>query len=302
MNPPTFYSICTSNWKHEGPKYSIHLGESCGGGWNQVKGGLWRAYASQKPGTKAVSWCDNEKHWTQIFVKGTACPGNWQGLKWLHGGTFFANEGSSFCVGTRKGQSEETSFSKALPQKTCEGDGFKQELSFSPVDPAEPTASLSVCVGQDRTRERTKISMQADCDTGDLIAVARFGARQAANHAVGDRLFCVESVGENDVFREKGKCTSKLKFELALPVKADESMLSDPQILHRRPRFCTGFRKSKVVTGVDQQCDSLESVTLDFEAAGLLEIAISTKSATGEAPLLPGIIGTMPVVPQSRLP
>ncbi|CAE7615614.1 B4GALT6 [Symbiodinium sp. KB8] len=285
MNPPTFYSICTSHWKHEGPKYSIHLGESCGGGWNQVKGGLWRAYATPKPGTKAVSWCDNEKHWTQIFVKGTSCPTSWQGLKWLHGGTFFANDGSSFCVGTRKGQSEETSFSKALPQKTCEGEGFKQELSFSPVDPAEPAASVSVCVGQDRARERTRISVLADCDSGDLVVVARFGARQIGHRAAGDRLFCVESVGENDVFREKDKCTSKMKFEIALPAKAAGPELLDPQLLSRRPRLCTGFRKNKVVTGVDQQCDTLESLTLDFEASGLLDIAISTNPTSGAAPL-----------------
>jgi len=285
MNPPTFYSICTSHWKHEGPKYSIHLGESCGGGWNQVKGGLWRAYATPKPGTKAVSWCDNEKHWTQIFVKGTSCPTSWQGLKWLHGGTFFANDGSSFCVGTRKGQSEETSFSKALPQKTCEGEGFKQELSFSPVDPAEPAASVSVCVGQDRTRERTRISVLADCDSGDLVVVARFGARQIGHRAAGDRLFCVESVGENDVFREKDKCTSKMKFEFALPAKAEGPELLDPQLLSRRPRLCTGFRKNRVVTGVDQQCDTLESLTLDFEASGLLDMAISTNPTSGAAPL-----------------
>eukprot|EP00439_Symbiodinium_sp_Y106_P065973 s2901_g10.t1 len=167
-----------------------------------------------------------------------------------------------------------------------EGEGFKQELSvpalwgsysvcFSPVDPAEPAASVSVCVGQDRTRERTRISVLADCDSGDLVVVARFGARQIGHRAAGDRLFCVESVGENDVFREpplqreKDKCTSKMKFEFALPAKAEGPELLDPQLLSRRPRLCTGFRKNRVVTGVDQQCDTLESLTLDFEALGL---------------------------------
>ncbi|CAE7942606.1 B4GALT6, partial [Symbiodinium necroappetens] len=137
-----------------------------------------------------------------------------------------------------------------------------------------------------------------DCDSGDLVVVgrgiqkssqvARFGARQIGHRAAGDRLFCVESVGENDVFREKDKCTSKMKFEIALPAKAAGPELLDPQLLSRRPRLCTGFRKNKVVTGVDQQCDTLESLTLDFEASGLLDIAISTNPTSGAAPLCSG--------------
>ena len=60
--PPTFFSVCTSKLKKGTAKYSVHQGDHCsGGGWDAVQGGTWRAYAREKVGTKAVSWCDNER-------------------------------------------------------------------------------------------------------------------------------------------------------------------------------------------------------------------------------------------------
>ena len=50
---------------------------------------------------------------------GTSCPESWSGLKWVHGGTFYVKDGSSFCTGTRKTESEETSFSKLVAKKNC---------------------------------------------------------------------------------------------------------------------------------------------------------------------------------------
>ena len=50
---------------------------------------------------------------------GTSCPDSWSGLKWIHGGTFYVKDGSSFCTGTRKTESEETSFSKLVAKKKC---------------------------------------------------------------------------------------------------------------------------------------------------------------------------------------
>ncbi len=38
-----------------GSKYSVHQGDHCsGGGWDAVEGGVWRAYAKEKSGTKAL--------------------------------------------------------------------------------------------------------------------------------------------------------------------------------------------------------------------------------------------------------
>ena len=45
--------------KPSGSKYSVHQGDHCsGGGWDAVDGGVWRAYAKEKPGMKAKdqSW------------------------------------------------------------------------------------------------------------------------------------------------------------------------------------------------------------------------------------------------------
>ena len=40
--------------KPSGSKYSVHQGDHCsGGGWDAVDGGVWRAYAKEKPGMKA---------------------------------------------------------------------------------------------------------------------------------------------------------------------------------------------------------------------------------------------------------
>ena len=61
-DPPTFFCVCTSKLKKGGHKYSVHQGDHCsGGGWDAVEGGVWRAYAQQKEGTKAITWCDNER-------------------------------------------------------------------------------------------------------------------------------------------------------------------------------------------------------------------------------------------------
>ena len=189
-----------------GSKYSVHQGDHCsGGGWDAVEGGIWRAYAQEKNGTKAQKFRDERysvdeitkdhkyitntfhmnlggnhgyqsalspccpsptcltaifrrpshgatmrsighkswsKAWQSFFLgqsfcvnflmliltiqvlhchvfSGTSCPESWSGLKWVHGGTFYVKDGSSFCTGTRKTESEETSFSKLVAKKNC---------------------------------------------------------------------------------------------------------------------------------------------------------------------------------------
>ena len=43
------------NTPASGSKYSVHQGDHCsGGGWDAVEGGVWRAYAKERSGTKAL--------------------------------------------------------------------------------------------------------------------------------------------------------------------------------------------------------------------------------------------------------
>ncbi|CAJ1447097.1 unnamed protein product [Effrenium voratum] len=287
-DPPTFYCVCTSKLKKGGPKYSVHQGDHCsGGGWDAVPGGLWRGYANPKPGTKAVTWCDNEKHWTQVLVKGTSCPETWSGLKWIVGGTFYVKEGTSFCAGTRKVDSEEMSFSRLLAKKSCSGDGFTHELNFDPVAEPEPVASLGICIGQDASRQKSRISMQDDCDSGEFTHVARFAARRAKFALQSDRLFCVPNAA-GDVIRAEGRCTGTEGFDFALPVDHEHPVSEIHPDLAKELRLCVGFRegKDKPSIGVDQQCDSLQRLSVDFQAPSLLDVAASMPSAHAKtAPL-----------------
>lgn len=55
--------------KPSGSKYSVHQGDHCsGGGWDAVDGGVWRAYAKEKPGMKAKELKHVETCWNWWVV------------------------------------------------------------------------------------------------------------------------------------------------------------------------------------------------------------------------------------------
>lgn len=281
--PPTFYCVCTSKLKKGGSKYSVHQGDHCsGGGWDAVDGGVWRAYAKEKPGMKAITWCDNEKHWTQIMVKGASCPESWSGLKWVHGGTFYVKEGSSFCTGTRKTEAEETSFSKLVAKKNCGGDGFSHDMGFDPAPSPDPVASVGICVGQDSSSQKAKISMLDECDDGGFSHVARFAARRAVYASKSDRIFCVVPSSDGDIIRAGSRCSGNEGFDFALPVEREHKVARVAPELGKSLRLCVGFRKGKdrAFVGVDQQCETLQSISVDFKVPSLLDIAASTPSSS----------------------
>lgn len=281
--PPTFYCVCTSKLKKGGSKYSVHQGDHCsGGGWDAVDGGVWRAYAKEKPGMKAITWCDNEKHWTQIMVKGASCPESWSGLKWVHGGTFYVKEGSSFCTGTRKTEAEETSFSKLVAKKNCGGDGFSHDMGFDPAPSPDPVASVGICVGQDSSSQKAKISMLDECDDGGFSHVARFAARRAVYASKSDRIFCVVPSSDGDIIRAGSRCSGNEGFDFALPVEREHKVARVAPELGKSLRLCVGFRKGKdrAFVGVDEQCETLQSISVDFKVPSLLDIAASTPSSS----------------------
>jgi len=284
--PPTFYCVCTSKLKKGGSKYSVHQGDHCsGGGWDAVEGGVWRAYAKEKSGTKAITWCDNEKHWTQIMVKGTSCPESWSGLKWIHGGTFYVKDGSSFCTGTRKTESEETSFSKLVAKKNCGGDGFSHDMGFDSVPSPDPVASVGICVGQDSSGQKSKISMLDECDEAGFSHVARFAAHRAVYASQSHRIFCVVPSTDGDIIRAGSRCSGNEGFDFALPMEREHPVARVAPELGKALRLCVGFPKGKdkAIVGVDKQCDSLQSLSVDLKVPSLLDIAASTPSSSASA-------------------
>ena len=64
--------------------------------------------------------------------------------------------------------------------------------------------------------------------------------------------------------QEKDKCTSKMKFEFALPAKAEGPELLDPQLLSRRPRLCTGFRRGPRTFSPARRTTSHKGCLFDF--------------------------------------
>lgn len=144
--PPSMYTACTAQW-YDTVKYSIHQGSVCSSnGWNPVKDGTFGGYAGKRTALSAVTFCDNEKHWTQHFVLGTKCKDKWAGLDWIHGGTFWVLQGDGFCVGSRSdAKKEEMRFSRMLAQEDCGGEGFVHDFSFGGIESShgEKAAGIS---------------------------------------------------------------------------------------------------------------------------------------------------------------
>ena len=250
----------------------MHQGHLCaGGGWDAVEGGLWRAYAIEKPKTVAISYCDNERYWTQLLVQGKSCPEEWAGLKWVYGGTFYVKNGSSYCTGTRRTESEETSFSRLLPRASCEGEGFAHNLSFQAVPAPEPVASVAVCVG--REGSKTRISLEDGCDEDGYLQVARFAARRGARAQAKDRGFCVAG----QIVREGERCKA---VDFAVPEAQSWPQADVAPELAKVVRLCVGFKgkEEEAVIGVGEECEQLQSLSVDFTAPSLLDIAASALS------------------------
>eukprot|EP00931_Biecheleriopsis_adriatica_P067644 TRINITY_DN41754_c0_g1_i1.p1 TRINITY_DN41754_c0_g1~~TRINITY_DN41754_c0_g1_i1.p1 ORF type:complete len:916 (+),score=147.29 TRINITY_DN41754_c0_g1_i1:65-2812(+) len=289
VDPPTDWSVCTSALKVGGVKYSVHQGGHCGGGgWDAVKGGTWQAFAKQRPGTEAYTFCDNEKHWTQKIVKGTECPKQWANLKWVSGGTFWAREGAEYCIGSRQGSNEELSFSRLLPQKNCGESDFKHDFTFRSVE-KEPLRipGFAICVGRDNSG-KVRVSSKNDCNQDNFLEAGRFAARASAAAAETDKIYCVASTPDGDVMREQGKCGGRDKFEFAIPAGLPVAELEhvEPTELVRT-EICYGFNKGdKLIAGIGEECKSLRSISVRVHTPSLLDIAASTLkvAAVGSQP------------------
>lgn len=284
--PPTEYNVCTSPLKEEGPKYSIHQGSACsGGGWEQVANGIWRGYSKPQTGMQlqALSFCDNEKHWTQLMVHGDHCLKKLDSLKYVHGDTMWVAEGKEFCVGLRKHEEkEELTFSRLLRQENCDGDGFRHEFNFASIAAPPLPVAFSVCVGQDKTKQVSRVSIRNDCNEKPFTEIGRFAARLDSQAGDEDSVFCVESdSAAGEIIREHGKCGSHPKFSFAIP-KATSTQEASFSIIDAhltdRQQVCVGSLGDTTLVSVGAECQYM-SVSLQFAAPSVLDIVSTTPSS-----------------------
>eukprot|EP00930_Biecheleria_cincta_P074443 TRINITY_DN61662_c0_g1_i1.p1 TRINITY_DN61662_c0_g1~~TRINITY_DN61662_c0_g1_i1.p1 ORF type:complete len:936 (-),score=112.30 TRINITY_DN61662_c0_g1_i1:117-2873(-) len=286
-DPPTHYRACTSPLKNGGPKYSIHQGGHCGGGgWDPLTGGLWQGYAKERDQMQAFTWCDNEKHWIQIIVKGTKCPHKWAGLKWIAGGSLWARHGNNFCVGTRESSTEELSFSRILAKSDCGGDDFKHEFSFSGVTDDGQVSSLSVCIGVDGAGRKSRVSQSSDCILDGYAQIGQFAAITSVAAGENDKVYCVATTDDGDVIRDAGRCAGTEKFQFAVPLNRPQPEVSlvEPE-LRAQIRVCVGFPRgaSKPRVGVGSECNNFRPVVLTVDPPSVFEIAASAPGIPGSS-------------------
>jgi len=271
VTPPTEFGVCKSKLPKYGPKYSVHEGPSCsGGGWDPVEGGGFFAYTRKQPGLKPVSWCNNEKHWTQLIVDKERCPKEWQGLKWVQGGTFWTAVGSQgFCVGTRASDEEMASFSRMLPQDDCSGASFDHNFAFSPAAELPKSPSVVVCVVKNTKSLSVEARLGGDsCEGEHMKVLARFAARRGSAAASGDKRFCVEGSSKGgDIIRPDKKC-SKSKFSFAIPSEA-ATLAGSNQPQHRT--ICVVSDE----INVGAACTSAPKGSIVFDAPSAADVGAS---------------------------
>eukprot|EP00933_Yihiella_yeosuensis_P043733 TRINITY_DN3864_c0_g1_i4.p1 TRINITY_DN3864_c0_g1~~TRINITY_DN3864_c0_g1_i4.p1 ORF type:complete len:972 (+),score=148.05 TRINITY_DN3864_c0_g1_i4:120-2918(+) len=293
-DPPADYTVCTASLKKEGPKYSIHQGTFCsGGGWEKVSGGDWQAYAKPRPGFQAITFCDNEKHWTQRIVQGPTCPEKWAGLKWVSGGTFYVPRGNDFCVGSRQKGNEELSFSRLLAKRDCGGDGgFRHDFGFNTAAHVASHASIGICIGRHESTKATRVSTRSDCNEGSFKELGRFAARSADKAAEGDKIFCVKSDDDaGDIIRDEGKCGAD-KFSFAVPAGSPPTAKVGEGHLEQRSEVCVGFIEyvEHPVVGIGSECSRMQRVSLKLNVPSVLDIVTSTPQAGSSRPPLYTIV------------
>ncbi|CAE8687934.1 unnamed protein product [Polarella glacialis] len=308
-DPPTEYSVCTSISREEGgpQKYRIYQGSACAAGDSElVRGGVWKAYARDRPGVEAVTFCDNEKHGVQKVVYGASCPKEWANLEWVFGDTFYvpkhAPGGKVFCVGSRERYQEDMSFSRLLPTADCSGDGFRHEFNFGSVVDTPALASMVVCIGRDGSGRRSRVSTGKQCSQDGFMEKGHFAARRAAEASSSDTIFCVTSDGSSDVIQESagGKCgglrtdnmlqkisSRDITMTFAVPTVAPELAVSqaEPEELMTRTQVCLGSppnAEGAKILALGSECSRLKDTKLLFQVPSLLEIAASTPYANEE--------------------
>eukprot|EP00928_Gymnodinium_smaydae_P069890 TRINITY_DN5370_c0_g3_i1.p1 TRINITY_DN5370_c0_g3~~TRINITY_DN5370_c0_g3_i1.p1 ORF type:complete len:960 (+),score=230.47 TRINITY_DN5370_c0_g3_i1:249-3128(+) len=295
------YTVCKSPMK-ELTKYSLHAGEGCSGsGWDSIQGGTFVAHTKKSDDVVAVSWCDNTKYWVQRMVKGEKCPEHWAGMKWVHGGTFYASPGDSFCVGSRMTNTEGKSFSRLLPKANCAGDGFEHDFSFGMSKGAWKAAPLTLCVvpgAGAKGSEQASALLAADdsesaCGGARATSGLRFAARAPRKGgSEGDRLFCAARVGGGGGgrgqfygdLREGSETCGKDELGFLVPASVSREEggtgagASDPP---PRPRICAQG------TGVASGDHCSASAAIAFEAPSALDVAASTPGpfALAKSPL-----------------
>eukprot|EP00929_Paragymnodinium_shiwhaense_P042775 TRINITY_DN22080_c0_g1_i3.p1 TRINITY_DN22080_c0_g1~~TRINITY_DN22080_c0_g1_i3.p1 ORF type:complete len:514 (-),score=96.39 TRINITY_DN22080_c0_g1_i3:104-1645(-) len=293
--PPTKFSVCTAKTQNGrfSPRYSVHSKPSCkGNGWNELRGGYFRAYVRPRPGLQAAAACETERYWTSRITLTETCDGQWAGLTWLPGNTFHVPQGSSFCIGTRESRSagSEESFSMLLPERHCGGHGFEHLLSFDSVKDTHTPTTHTICIWR-ADGHSVKIAMAPECEdwcrNGDCVGVlAEFAARTPDSSTEQDVVLCVEAGGAGHLIKGAGSCRSP-KFVFAVPKLPLTAVGDGPG--HLRKRICVGKPKAlpgtEQVVAVGSECDSVDA-DLIFEAPSAADLAASvSRLAKGEPAL-----------------
>jgi len=277
VSPPAEFSICTAPLKQRGPKYSVHQKPECaGGGWSKLDGGLFKGYSRSRNGLQAVTYCNNEKYWTQLIILGEECPNEWEGLRWVHGTTFWVPKGNDFCVGTRSQGSfssilswwAEASFSSILPESNCAKNGFSHSFTFGKAKAPDVVMPPSLCIGQ-KPNEKSKfrISSKPDCDKDGYVMISRFPVRTVQTET-DSHSFCVlrwkDRSLEQQILPSTTGC-EKSSFEFWGPVERKSGQADHPAVCFREG---TGI-------GVGDECvrsgDSAGQVFFPLSATDIAE-------------------------------
>eukprot|EP00434_Breviolum_minutum_P042526 symbB.v1.2.037855.t1/scaffold5710.1/size24330/3 len=125
----------------------------------------------------------------------------------------------------------------------------------------------------------------AECDEAGFSHVARFAAHRAVYASQSHRIFCVVPSTDGDIIRAGSRCSGNEGFDFALPMEREHPVARVAPELGKALRLCVGFHKGKdkAIVGVDKQCDSLQSLSVDLKVPSLLDIAASTPSSSASA-------------------
>jgi len=272
--PPTEYTICTSKLSNGELKYSMHQGPACAGGWDKLPSGTFWAFSLKTAEMQAVTFCDNSRYWVQRIVLGETCAKEWGGMKWAHGGTFWASHGNKYCVGTREG---EIPYSMALPEPQCTKDPFQHQFGFGTEHYAHRFGSFSLCIG--RKDGHSRVSIDGRCESDGFQKLLRFRVRVPRMSGENSQEFCVVSGGASDEIRHE--CDgSHLKFSVPL-----ESYSTTFTLVCSGPELSDPSRN---IVGIGSECEEGPDKTVDvkysFKTPTPLDVAASTPSGGNAYP------------------
>ncbi|CAK0825451.1 unnamed protein product [Prorocentrum cordatum] len=284
FRPAVAYSFCTARVKTGGLKYGVYQSAACGGdGWDSVDRASWLAFATPRPGLIPVTWCVNEKYWTQHIVQAERCPERWQDLDWKYGGTFWARAGERFCVGVRQAIPE-LSFSKLGIASSCAGSGgFSHAFGFDGVREETSLVPVSVCLGRG-AKNRSRVSLNNNCGEDGFEHTGSFAARVGARALGSDEVFCVASGASGDAIFPAGGCGEQWRFDFALPpaAPADAELPREPASA-QGITVCAAPHGPAFVSGGGGDCEG--GLLLRTPSAAALAASVPRGRGGGEGPL-----------------